>query len=105
MSQTSYIGVLPTESAALLKIKELRNAGYKQEDIFVVKKYRDSLVVEHGLQEGIESGPHIEDHFTDFIGQEKAVRKVLRDMRFQDDEAAYIYDQIKDGSILIYVIR
>lgn len=105
MSETSYIDVLFTESAALEKVRELRMAGYEKEDIFVVKKLNDSLVVEHGLQEGFESGERIEDHFTEFIGNDQTVRRALRDMRFQDDDAAYIYNRVMDGSILLYVRR
>lgn len=105
MSETSFIGVLPTESSALLKVQELRNAGYEKEDIFIIKKHHDTLVVEHGMQEGEGLGDHIEEHFTDFIGGDDAVRKALIDMRFQDDEVAYYYNEVKKGSILLYVRR
>lgn len=105
MSETSFIGVLPNESAALLKIQELKNAGYRREDIFVIKKYNDSLVIEHGLLRGVTEGEHIEDHFTDFLGGDQEVRNAFREMRFQDDEMAHYYDAVKQGNILLYVKR
>lgn len=105
MSETSFIGVLPTESAALLKVQELRNAGYDNDDIFVIKKHHDNIVIEHGLHGEVTSGIHVEDHFSDFLGGSDAVRKALLDMRFSEDEADYYYNEIDNGSILLYVTR
>lgn len=100
-----FIGMFHTEQELLAKIKELKTEGYDDHQVFVLAKSEDNVKL---LQQRTDAEIQTTDgswldKFMDFMTGEDRVRSLMDDLGFSDDERAGFYQDVNEGSMLLYV--
>ncbi|WP_144510451.1 DUF2382 domain-containing protein [Bacillus sp. FJAT-22090] len=105
MADKKYVGSFRTEQEVLNKIKELKSEGYVENDIYVVTNDKDSLSIVRGQTDVdlVAADGNWLDKFIAFMSGDEPVRAAFHDMGFNDVESQRYYNEVKDGSILLYV--
>lgn len=105
MANKKYIGSFKTEEEVLAKINELKLEGYVENDIYVVSNDKDSLSIVRGQTDvdlSTVEGNWL-DKFMAFMSGDEPVRAAFLNMGFTDEESDRYYNEVKSGSILLYV--
>lgn len=105
MANKKYIGSFRTEQEVIDKINELKLEGYVEEDIYVVSNDKESLSIVRGQTDvdlSTVEGNWL-DKFMAFISGDEPVRAAFLNMGFTDEESDRYYNEVKSGSILLYV--
>ncbi|MDI2587288.1 DUF2382 domain-containing protein [Psychrobacillus sp. NEAU-3TGS] len=105
MADKKYVGSFRTEEEVLHKIKELKNEGYVENDIYVVTNDKDSLSIVRGQTDVdlVSADGNWLDKFIAFMSGDEPVRAAFHDMGFTEEESHRYYSDVKDGSFLLYV--
>lgn len=107
MADKKFVGTFQSENQVLNKIEELKAEGYSEEDIYVVTNHADSLSIVRG-QTDVElksSDGNWLDRFIAFLNGDEPVRTAFSRMGFTEEESNRYYNEVKNGSILLYVDR
>lgn len=105
MANKKYIGSFRTEQEVIDKINELKLEGYVEEDIYVVSNDKESLSIVRGQTDvdlSTVEGNWL-DKFMAFMSGDEPVRAAFLNMGFTDEESDRYYNEVKSGSILLYV--
>jgi len=105
MANKKYIGSFKTEEEVLAKINELKLEGFVENDIYVVSNDKDSLSIVRGQTDvdlSTVEGNWL-DKFMAFMSGDEPVRAAFLNMGFTDEESDRYYNEVKSGSILLYV--
>lgn len=105
MANKKYIGSFRTEQEVIDKINELKLEGYVEEDIYVVSNDKDSLSIVRGQTDvdlSTVEGNWL-DKFMAFMSGDEPVRAAFLKMGFTAEESDRYYNEVKSGSILLYV--
>ncbi|MEI4769810.1 YsnF/AvaK domain-containing protein [Psychrobacillus sp. FJAT-51614] len=105
MADKKYVGSFRTEQAVMDKINELKLEGYVEDDIYVVTNDKDSLSIVRGQTDvdlSSVDGNWL-DKFMAFLSGDEPVRAAFLNMGFTNEEADRYYNEVKNGSILLYV--
>jgi uncharacterized protein (TIGR02271 family) len=105
MADKRFVGTFQTEHEVLNKIDELKTEGYSEEDIYVVTNDEDSLSIVRGQTDVDLESPEGNwlDRFIAFISGDEPVRTAFNDMGLTEEESTRYYNEVKNGSILLYV--
>lgn len=100
-----FIGMFHTESELLAKVQGLKAEGYADSQIFVIAKSENDVKMlqsrtDAEIQTTQESWL---DKFMDFMTGEDRVRSMMDDLGFTEDEKAGFYQDVNNGSMLLYV--
>jgi len=107
MADKKFVGTFQSENQVLNKIDELKAQGHSEEDIYVVTNDAESLSIVRGQTDvdlRFSEGNWL-DRFIAFLSGDEPVRAAFTDMGFTDEESSRYYDEVKNGSILLYVDR
>lgn len=107
MADKKFVGTFQSENQVLNKIEELKAEGYLEEDIYVVTNHADALSIVRG-QTDVElksSDGNWLDRFMAFLNGDEPVRSAFSRMGFTEEESNRYYNEVKNGSILLYVDR
>lgn len=107
MADKRFVGTFHSENQVLNKINELKAQGYSEEDIYVVTNDADSLSIVRGQTDvdlTSSEGSWL-DKFIAFLSGDEPVRAAFTHMGFTEEESSRYYDEVKNGSILLYVDR
>lgn len=105
MDNKTFIGTFQSENEVIRKIEELKAQGYEENDIYVVAKDENDISMVRGRTNAeVQSadGSWI-DRFMAFLSGEEPVRGALLNMGLSESEANRYYNDIQDGSVLLYV--
>ena len=94
-----------TEDEVLAKIALLKEEGHEENHIYVVTNDKDSLSIVRGQTDvDLQSyeGNWL-DRFMSFLNGDDEVRNAFSEMGFSDEESTRYYNEVKNGSILLYV--
>ncbi|GKV69297.1 hypothetical protein NCCP2716_17950 [Sporosarcina sp. NCCP-2716] len=100
-----FIGMYGTEAELLSAVQELKTKGYDDSQIFVVAKSEDDVKMLQRRTDAEIQTTHesLVDKFMDFMTGEDRVRSLMDELGFSDNERAGFYQDVNDGSILLYV--
>ena len=100
-----FIGMFHTEPELLAKVEELKAEGYPDHQIFVIAKSEDDVKMLQNRTDAEIQTTHESwlDKFMDFMTGEDRVRSMLDDLGFSEDEKAGFYQDVNNGSMLLYV--
>ena len=107
MADKKFVGTFQMEDQVLHKIEELKSQGYLEEDIYVVTNDADSLSIVRGQTDvdlKSSEGSWL-DRFMAFLSGDEPVKVAFTQMGFTDEESSRYYNEVKNGSILLYVDR
>ncbi|WP_438318228.1 general stress protein [Sporosarcina sp. FA9] len=105
MGNKKYVGSFQTENEVLDKIAELKNLGYKENDIYVITNNLDILSIVRGLTDVDlrSSEGNWLDRFIAFLSGDEPVKSAFNHMGFTQEESARYYNEVKNGGLLLYV--
>ena len=105
MVDKRFVGTFQSEHEVLNKIDELKVEGYSEEDIYVVTNNEDSLSIVRGQTDvDLKSAEgNWFDKFIAFLSGDEPVRAAFNDMGLTEEESSRYYNEVKNGSILLYV--
>jgi len=105
MGNKMYVGSFRTENEVLDKIAELKNFGYKENDIYVITNNLDTLSIVRGLTDvDLKSSEgNWLDRFIAFLSGDETVKSAFNHMGFTEEESARYYHAVKNGGLLLYV--
>lgn len=108
MDNKTFIGIFHSEETAIRKIQALKAQGYAVNDIYVVAKDEDNISMVRGrtdvdVQAVSDAEPSWLDRFMAFLSGEEPVRAALAKIGLTDEEIMSYYQDIENGSILLYV--
>lgn len=100
-----FIGMFHTEPELLAKVEELKAEGYVDHQIFVIAKSEDNVKMLQSRTDAEIQTTHESwlDKFMDFMTGEDRVRSMMDDLGFTEDEKAGFYQDVNNGSMLLYV--
>ncbi|WP_432354326.1 general stress protein [Sporosarcina sp. A2] len=100
-----FIGMFHTEPELLAKVQELKMEGYADYQIFVIAKSEDDVKMLQSRTDAEIQTTHESwlDKFMDFMTGEDRVRSMMDDLGFNEDERAGFYQDVNNGSMLLYV--
>ena len=100
-----FIGMFHTEPELLAKVKELKTEGYTDHQIFVLAKSEDNVKMLQSRTDAEIQTTHESwlDKFMDFMTGEDRVRELMEDLGFSENEKAGFYQEVNEGSMLLYV--
>ncbi|CAM3062795.1 general stress protein [Filibacter tadaridae] len=105
MADKKFVGTYNLEGQVLDEIAELKLQGYSENDMYVITNDKDTLKIVRGLTD-VElrtSEDNWFDRFKAFLNGDEPVMQVFSQMGFTEDESSRYYDEVKNGSILLYV--
>jgi hypothetical protein len=105
MHEKRYVGSFITEDEVLAKIALLKEEGHEENHIYVVTNDKDSLSIVRGQTDvDLQSyeGNWL-DRFMSFLNGDDEVRNAFSEMGFSDEDSTRYYNEVKNGSILLYV--
>lgn len=105
MADKKIVDTLQSENQVLDKIAELKAQGYLEEEICVVTSDLDSLSIVNGLTDVDlrSSDGNWYNRFKAFLIGEESFIVAFNDMGFSKEETARYYEEVKKGSILLYI--
>ncbi|MDW0108847.1 general stress protein [Sporosarcina aquimarina] len=100
-----FIGMFHTEQELMAKVQELKMEGYTDHQIFVIAKSEDDVKMLQSRTDAEIQTTHESwlDKFMDFMTGEDRVRSMMDDLGFSEDEKAGFYQDVNNGSLLLYV--
>ncbi|GEM_PF-3989436 len=100
-----FIGMYGTEAELLSAVQELKTKGYDDRQIFVVAKSEDDVKMLQRRTDAEIQTTHetLVDKFMDFMTGEDRVRGLMDELGFSDNERAGFYQDVNEGSMLLYV--
>lgn len=110
MTDKKFIYVYYEEEDLLWKINDLKEKGYKEEDMYIIVKDKENLLMTKGGMEvnvesaGLESW---KDRFASFLLGDKPIRDALLRIGLSEglseEEADKHYTDVVTGGMLLYV--
>ncbi|MFD1928064.1 general stress protein [Sporosarcina siberiensis] len=105
MGNKKYVGSLHTENDVLDKIAELKDLGFKENDIYVITNNLDTLSIVRGLTDvdlRSSEGGWLK-RFISFLSGDEPVKSAFIHMGFTQEEAERYFNEVKNGGFLLYV--
>lgn len=105
MGNKKYVGSFQTENDVLNKIAELKDLGYKENDIYVITNNLDTLSIVRGLTDvdlKSSEGSWL-DRFIAFLSGDEPVKSAFNHMGFTEEESERYFNEVKNGGLLLYV--
>lgn len=105
MQEKRYVGSFMNEDEVLAKIALLKEEGHEENHIYVVTNDKDSLSIVRGQTDvDLQSSEgNWLDRFMSFLNGDEEVRNAFSEMGFSDEDSTRYYNEVKNGSILLYV--
>lgn len=99
------IEVFDKEVDLFFRIEELRNLGFKEEDMYIIVNDEDDVSMLRGLTDIIitEEKPSIISRFKSFLKGEDSIFDAFSRIELDETERDFFYSQIKKGKILLIV--
>ncbi|KIL52839.1 general stress protein [Jeotgalibacillus campisalis] len=103
----NYVETFRSEQEVLDKIEELKVQGYSEEDMYVMARDKDELSLVRGRTDvDLESSEgNWMDKFKAFVTGDSPVREAFNRMGMEREDAERYYDDVNNGSILLYADR
>ena len=100
----NYVDTFQTEQEVLRKIEELKLEGYAEDDMYVMARDKDELMLVRGRTDvDLESSEgNWMDKFKAFVTGDSPVREAFNRMGLEREAAERYYDDVRNGAILLY---
>jgi hypothetical protein len=107
MANKKFVGTFQSETQVLNKIDDLKEQGYKENDIYIVTNDTDTLSIVRG-ETDVDLRPpegNWMDKFIAFLSGDEPVKGAFTSMGFTEEESTRYFNEVKAGGILLYVDR
>ncbi|HLR21666.1 MAG TPA: general stress protein [Tissierellaceae bacterium] len=97
--------VLNNDMEVIHRINELKDLGYKEEDMYVITQEEDNVSMLKGYTDVIikEEDHSIFERFKSFLQGEESIYDAFRRLGLEKDEKKYYYNEVQNGRLLLLV--
>ncbi|TWT06589.1 DUF2382 domain-containing protein [Planococcus sp. CPCC 101016] len=99
------IGLFDAQAQALIKIGELKAAGYEEEDLYIVSKHDEqiSLLIEYtSVHVDTQDRDNFKGKVIAFLSGEDITKDAFNRMGLEEEETDYYFQQVNNGKLLLY---
>lgn len=104
MANEYFMETFDNENAVLSRMKELKNQGAAEDDLYIVAQEKEQLSMVRGrtdVEYKVED-ENLKDKFMAFLSGDNPVQKALRDMGINEQEVDRYVQEVKNGKILLF---
>ncbi|MFC2948145.1 general stress protein [Virgibacillus sediminis] len=103
---TKHVGTFEQEEEVLEKLKDLKEQGYDESEIFILTKKKDDVSLVRGTTDTVVQTKEEEswkDKFKHFLVGDDPIRDTIQEMGYDDQQAGVFYDQAHRGDLVMFV--
>lgn len=99
------IEVFHDQLEAIVRIKELKNLGYKEEDMYIIAGEENNISMLRGSTDIMikEEEGSLMDRFRSFLKGQDSITDAFTRMRLSDEDKDFYHNEVKNGKIILYI--
>lgn len=99
------IEVFHDQLEAIVRIKELKNLGYKEEDMYIIAGEENNISMLRGSTDIMikEEEGSLRDRFRSFLKGQDSITDAFTRMRLSDEDKDFYHNEVKNGKIILYI--
>lgn len=99
------IEVFHNQIEALNRIEDLKENGYKEEDMYIISGDEKNISMLRGSTDVIikEEETSLFERFKSFLKGEDSITEAFTRMRLNDEDKKRYHDEVKNGKIILYI--
>ena len=103
--KANNIEVFHDQLEAIVRIKELKNLGYKEEDMYIIAGEENNISMLRGSTDIMikEEEGSLMDRFRSFLKGQDSITDAFTRMRLSDEDKDFYHNEVKNGKIILYI--
>ena len=99
------IEVFHNQLEAMIRIKELKENGYKEEDMYIISGEENNISMLRGSTDVMikEEEGSLLDRFKSFLKGQDSITEAFTRMRLSDQDKEFYHNEVKNGKIILYI--
>lgn len=99
------IEVFHNQLETMTRIEELKENGYKEEDMYIISGDEKNISMLRGSTDVIikEEESSLIDRFKSFLKGQDSITEAFTRMRLSDQDKEFYHNEVKDGKIILYI--
>ena len=99
------IEVFHDQLEAMIRIKELKENGYKEEDMYIISGEENNVSMLRGSTDVMikEEEGSLLDRFKSFLKGQDSITEAFTRMRLSDEDKEFYHNEVRSGKIILYI--
>lgn len=99
------IEVFHNQLEAMIRIKELKENGYKEEDMYIISGEENNVSMLRGSTDVMikEEEGSLLDRFKSFLKGQDSITEAFTRMGLSDENREFYHNEVKNGGIILYI--